>query len=773
MRKINYLIFHASEGKSYLYLSILILCCCCLNYSATASDKTNGSNANTTITSKTLNNSNLPLENLLNCSITGNLSFCAGGSTQLCAPAGQSTYLWSNGASTQCISVTSAGNYSVSYSDVNGTTVCNVNVILDVPNCSIKGDNYFCYGGSTTINGEPGYASYLWSTGATTQYITVTTAGTYTLTVTNSNGCSSSCSKNVIANPLPNCTITGGNFCPGGSSQLCAPAGVGAYLWSTGVTTQCITVNTPGIYTVTVTDANGCSQSCSKSVTYYTPPSCSISGSLFYCLGSSTQICAPAGLASYIWNTGATTQCITVTQGDYTVTVTDGNGCTSSCTAKVTVRQLPACSITGNTSICPGTSTQWCAAIAPVGSTYSYAWSTGATTQCITVSTAATYTVTITNQYGCSSSCSKTLTLKALPTCTITGNGSICPGGSTQWCAPAGLAFYLWSTGATTQCITVSASGTYYVTVTSTNGCTKSCSKSLTLYTIPTCAITGTLSYCQGGSTIICASLNTAYLWNTGATTQCITATAGDYTVTVTNANGCTNSCTVKVIEHPNPSCSITGNSAICQGASTQWCAASGAASYSWGTGATTQCITVSTAGTYTVTVTDQYGCTSSCSKTLTTYTPPTCLLPGTTIACTNNLPSQLCAPLGFAGYLWSNGITDRCFGVSTPGIYTVTVTDANGCTGSCTTNVITSLPPNCTITGNLFYCQGGNTQICSSGGLVTYLWSTGATTQCITVTAGDYTVTVTDANGCTSSCTTKVTERPNPICSITGNGSV
>src|SRR5205085_2907676 len=193
-------------------------------------------------------------------------------------------------------------------------------------------------------------------------------------------------------------------------------------------------------------------------------------------------------------------------------------------------------------------------------------WSTGATTQCITVSTAGTRTVTVTDQYGCSSSCSKTLTLYALPTCAITGNGSVCPGYTTQWCAPAGLAAYLWSTGATTQCITVGAAGTYTVTVTNANGCTKSCSKLLTLYTTPTCAITGNLFYCAGSSTIICASLNSAYLWNTGATTQCITVTAGDYTVTVTNANGCTASCTVKVTERPNPVCSITGNGSVCQG---------------------------------------------------------------------------------------------------------------------------------------------------------------------------------------------------------------
>src|SRR5205085_11416349 len=124
-------------------------------------------------------------------------------------------------------------------------------------------------------------------------------------------------------------------------------------------TTQCITVGTAGTYTVTVTDQYGCSSSCSKSLTIYTPPTCAITGTLAYCQGSNTQICAPAGLAGYLWSTGATTQCVTVTSGDYTVTVTNANGCTSSCSVKIVQRQNPVCSITGSGSICTGTSAQW------------------------------------------------------------------------------------------------------------------------------------------------------------------------------------------------------------------------------------------------------------------------------------------------------------------------------------------------------------------------------------------------------------------------------
>jgi hypothetical protein len=111
-----------------------------------------------------------------------------------------------------------------------------------------------------------------------------------------------------------------------------------SYLWSTGATINCITVNTAGIYTVTVTDANGCSSSCSQTVTVGTPPICTITGNLSICDGQSTVLCTTAGLASYLWSTGATINCITVnTAGIYTVTVTDANGCSSSCSQTVII----------------------------------------------------------------------------------------------------------------------------------------------------------------------------------------------------------------------------------------------------------------------------------------------------------------------------------------------------------------------------------------------------------------------------------------------------
>ncbi|MEO5571383.1 MAG: T9SS type A sorting domain-containing protein, partial [Bacteroidia bacterium] len=630
------------------------------------------------------------------------------------------------------------------------TSSCNKTLSVNsLPVCSITGGN-FCQGGSTQLCAATN-TSYIWSTGATTQCVIASTGGTFTVTVTNQNGCSSSCSKTVTGFTPPTCSITGGNFCDGSTTQLCGATNSG-YLWSTGATTQCVTVSSGGTYTITVTDANGCSSSCSKTVTAFTPPSCAITGNGSICSGGSTQWCAPAGLSGYLWNTGATTQCITVsTANTFTVTVTDANGCTSSCNKILTVNQVATCSITGNSSICSGSSTQWCAA----AGLSTYSWSTGATTQCITVSSASTYTVTTSDGNGCISNCNKTLTVNPLPSCSITGSSSVCSGNSTQWCAPAGLTSYLWSTGATTQCITVSTASSYTVTTTNANGCSSSCNKTLTVRGLPSCTITGTTSICPGSSTQWCAPAGLAgYLWSTGATTQCITvSTAGTYTITTTSSFGCTSSCNKALTIKKVPGSKITGSGSVCSGNSTQWCAPAGLAAYLWSTGATTQCITVSAGGTYTVTTSNAGGCTSSSSKTLTANSLPSCSISGNSSVCSGK-STQWCVAAGYSGYLWSTGATTKCINVSTAATYTITITSSSGCTSSCSQTLTVNPIPSCLITGNGSVCVGFSTQWCAPAGLSGYLWSTGATTQCVTVsTAGTYSVTTTNSSGCTSKC--------------------
>ena len=199
---------------------------------------------------------------------------------------------------------------------------------------------------------------------------------------------------------------------------------------------------------------------------------------------------------------------------------------------------------------------------------YSYEWSTGENTKCITISNAGTYAVTVTNASGCSSVCSKTITVNgAIINCSITGcsDNAICDGQWTSLCAASGAGYtYEWTTGATTRCIMLNTPGFYCVTITNSSGCTSVCSRTITRAVEIPCAITGCNSgtMCAGQAVSLCAvsGVGYTYEWTTGATTRCIMVnTPGFYCVTVTNSSGCTSVCSRTITRAVEIPCTITG----------------------------------------------------------------------------------------------------------------------------------------------------------------------------------------------------------------------
>ncbi|HEX6099032.1 MAG TPA: hypothetical protein VF432_22155 [Thermoanaerobaculia bacterium] len=721
---------------------------------------------------------------------SGPTTFCEGGSVTLSAPEGLS-YLWSNGATTQSISVSASGSYSVTVTNGSGCSATSAATDVTVnalPSATIaaSGPTTFCEGGSVTLTASSG-SSWLWSTGATTQSITVSAGGSYSVTVTNGNGCSASASTDVTVNALPDATVTASGpttFCEGGNVTLSAPAGL-SYLWSNGATTQSITVSAAGSYSVTVTNGNGCSAtSPATAVTVNALPDATVtaSGPTTFCEGGNVTLTAPAGL-SYLWSNGATTQSIVVTaSGSYSVTVTNGNGCSATSSAtSVTVNALPDATVTasGPTTFCEGGSVTL---TAPAG--LSYLWSNGATTQSITVSASGSYGVTVTNGNGCSATSSATsVTVNALPDAGVTASGptTFCEGGSVTLSAPAGQS-YLWSNGATTQSISVNAAGSYSVTVTNGNGCsTTSAATAVAVNALPDATVTasGPTTFCEGGSVTLSAPAGQSYLWSNGATTQSITVSAsGSYSVTVTNGNGCsaTSSATsVTVNALPDATVTASGPTTFCEGGSVTLSAPAGQ-SYLWSNGATTQSIVVTAAGSYSVTVTNGNGCSATSAATNVTVNAlpsPTITAGGPTTFCEGGSVT-LTASNG-TSWLWSNGATTQSISVNAAGSYSVIVTNANGCSAtSPATSVSVNALPDTTVTASdpTTFCEGGSVTLSAPAGQ-SYLWSNGATTQSIVVTAaGSYSVTVTNGNGCSAtSAATNVTVNALPSATITAGG--
>lgn len=354
--------------------------------------------------------------------------------------------------------------------------------------------------------------------------------------------------------PMPTASITASGptaFCSNVSVTLTANSG-SSYLWSTGATTRSILVNTPGNYTVKVTNANGCSATSAVTSVTLSSPSASItaSGSTTLCQGGKVTLTASEG-SSYLWSNGATTRSIEVsTGGNYTVLVTNANGCSARSLATiVTVTQLPNLfiSTSGPTTFCAGD-----AVLLTASTDGTYLWSNGATTKSINASISGNYTVMVTYANGCSATSPAIAVTVNQVAATITPSGStiFCQGGKVTLTSNEGSS-YLWSTGATTRSIEVSNSGNYTVRVTNSNGCSvTSAATGVTVNTLPSAniSVSGPLTISQTGNVVLSANtgsgLNYQWIRNgvaiNAATTNSYTATtAGSYTVKVTNSSGC------------------------------------------------------------------------------------------------------------------------------------------------------------------------------------------------------------------------------------------
>lgn len=407
-----------------------------------------------------------------------------------------------------------------------------------------------------------------------------------------------------------------------GIGQSIIPASFNSYVWSPGgETTATKDITAAGVYKLTVTNASGCQSSDTINVTaaITTPPVITPNRPITFCSGDSVVLTSNQATGN-TWSTGATTKSITVkSAGNYTVSYNDGSGCgiLTSSVVTITVNALPVVSITGILAICPGLSTTLNAG---TGFT-SYLWSNGLTTSSINVSSSGTYSVTVKNANGCAAAASVNTTISPVPAPVITGNLQFCPGLNTTLDAGANYSSYQWSTGETTRSVVVNTATTFSVTVTNVNGCSGAANIGTSLLYIAVPNIVGGSNLCPGGN--ITENISPAYatyLWSNGATTSSINITsANTYGITVTAANGCTSTASKLIQQVAAPQPVISGTLSFCGGSSTTLSAGTGYNGYLWSDASTSNAILVTTAGTYSVTVTDVNGCKGAASATTTT----------------------------------------------------------------------------------------------------------------------------------------------------------
>ena len=539
------------------------------------------------------------------------------GNVTLSAIGNFQSYQWSNGQTTPQITVNSNNSYSVTVTTAEGCTGSAVSFVEVSQNISLNLGDDFTACEPMPLYAGFGYASYLWNTGETSPSITATQSGTYSVIVTDGNGCSASDAIGVtlLQTSALNAFIIS-STCDG--AVIGATAGFDYYSWSTGATSPNIWVTNSGTYTVSATTLSGCVVTASVNVVLGEALSVDLGPNQIAC--GSTTLSAPAGMSYYIWSNGQMTQSITVnSSGNYSVTVSDANGCTASDDTFVTVDTNGAAVNIGNDFASCGST------VLDAGPLYAeFLWNTGATGQAITINETGTYSVTVTTATGCTASADVVVTITGTPpTVDIALEGNAC--NNAQLTATAGFDHYHWSNGATSASITVNSSGNYSLTVTDTNGCTASDNISVNLNSAPSLNLGANISTCSSQTTITAPGAYGSYLWSNGATSASITVnSSGNYSLTVTDTNGCTASDNISVNVNSAPSVNLGAD--IMAETPVTLDAGSGFSSYQWSTGATSQTITVSSSGTYSVTVTNGAGCTAADAVVVTIQTtPPVC----------------------------------------------------------------------------------------------------------------------------------------------------
>ncbi len=415
----------------------------------------------------------------------------------------------------------------------------------------ITGETAFCEGEINTLiasSFSEFTANYLWSTGEDAQQIEINTGGIYTVTVTDGGICSGTAMIEVTQYENPFADISAGDevFCSGTGLDIFVhiPAN-STNIWSNDDETQLTTIETGGIYTVTVTNENDCSTTASVFIEELVQPNPEITGNFSFCEGESTILSLSEEYVDYLWSNGSIDSSIEVTEGGfYGVTVSNGTICIGLADIEVIQNLNPNVVINtpDGTSFCSGNTINLTASSNAVSPTY--LWSDGTVGENIEVSEGGTYTVTITDDNDCSNTANIEIEEFSNPVLGIEGKLIICPSGSTVLTANDVYASYLWSTGSEEPSIEVNESGLYSLLVTDENGCTAEDKRFVGQNNLDV-AITGKSELCDPSillSTLVSGGVGEPiYKWSTGETEAEISVTEiGTYTVTVTDSNDCT-----------------------------------------------------------------------------------------------------------------------------------------------------------------------------------------------------------------------------------------
>jgi len=667
-------------------------------------------------------------------------------------------FLWSNGSVTEDIVNVTAGNYNVIITDSHG---CTTTVIATVsqPATALNGIvsvvNVLCFGESTgavnlTVTGGISPFSFVWNNGATTEDILNLPAGSYSVTITDIGGCTATVTANVTQPSSPvggsvsgqtNVSCFGGT---NGSVTIAGSGGVAPYEYQLGAgsfqTSGTFGTIGAGTYNITIRDANLCTFILQVTIT---EPSAALTGSITVtdnkCFGGNSGSCdltVSGGNPpyTYLWSNGSVTEDISgLTAGNYSVTVTDSHGCTSVVNASIA---QPATELTGsiisqtNVSVYGGNDGSVTISGAGGTSPYQYNLNGGSfqTSGTFGSLTAGSYTITVQDAGLCTADIPVTITQPLIPLTAviISQTNEPCFGGSAGSITVEGWGgtspyMYSYNGGIFGNSGTFGSLSAGIDTITVRDAVMDVFDIIITI-TEPDkldVSVSGEDLHCYGAATGTVTAIalgGTApysFLWDTTPAQTTGTATglvAGTYTVTVTDTNGCIGTNNATILQPAvDMTISITGINVPCNGGTSGSATAQvdgGLAPYtfSWNTSPeqTKDSATDLSAGNYTVTVTDSYGCIKTGSVNITE--PQAILIEAFTdvASCPDSDDGAITLTVtgGISPYsaIWSDGITAQNRTKLKPGTYSVVMTDQNACAKSLVVEVVYTWSFNCLV---------------------------------------------------------------------------
>jgi photosystem II stability/assembly factor-like uncharacterized protein len=747
---------------------------------------------------------------------------CAPNTLTLTASGCAGTINWSTGASGTSLTLSSVGTYSITATCTVGSCISPASAavtglqIVAPPTVSISGSiNLSCNVTSVTRTaiGSGVSPTYQWSNGlGTDATVTITSPGTYTVTVSGTNNCTATATTSVIVESsvpaVP--TITAPNqkvVCAPNTLILTASGCGGTVNWSTGASGTSLTLSSVGTYSITATCTVGSCISPASSavtgleiVTQPVAPTITSPNQKVVCAPNTLILTASGCAGTVSWSTGASGTSLTLSSvGTYSITATCTVGsCISPASTAVTgleiVTQPIAPTITSPNQkvVCAPNALTLTAS--GCGGTVN--WSTGASGTSLTLSSVGTYSITATCTVGsCISPASSAVTgleivtQPTAPTITAPNQKVVCSPNTLTLTASGCGGTVNWSTGASGTSLTLSSVGTYSITATCTVGsCISPASSAVMGLEIVTQPIAPTIT--APNQKVVCAP-NTLTLtasgcagtvnWSTGASgTSLILSSVGTYSITATCTVGsCISPAStavtgLEIVTQPiAPTITVPNQKVVCAPNTLTLTASGCAGTVNWSTGASGTSLTLSSAGTYSITATCTVGsCISPASTAVTGLqivtqpVVPTITAPNQKVVCAPNTLTLTAS--GCAGTVnWSTGTSGTSLTLSSVGTYSITATCTVGSCISPASTAVTGLQivtqpvaPTITAPNQKVVCAPNTLTLTASGCAGTVNWSTGTSGTSLTLSSvGTYSITATCTVGsCISPASSAVT---------------